>query len=467
MSKVIVLGGGVIGLSAAMMLARDGVDVTVLERDDAPVPASSDEAWHGWERQGVAQFRQPHFLLPAGGTIVGMRLPQVRDTLLAAGGVSFDMLSLLPPSVDDRAPRDGDERFVTVTGRRTAIEWAVATVAERCVRVDRGVSVAGLVTGPSAAAGVPHIIGVRTTDGETLKADLVVDATGRRSRLPEWLEAAGARRPIEEAEEAGFIYYTRFFRASSGKIPAYHTGFLTHFHSFSVLALPGDSDTWSVTVFIFSGDPALKALKEEDRWTSLVAACPTHAHWLDGEPLTGVLPMAGVADRYRRFVVDGTPVATGVISVGDSWACTNPVGGRGISIGLMHAIGTADVVRQHLDDPLSLALAHDEMTETRVTPWYRHTAAFDRQRTAEIRAAIDGREVPTPTDLASALARAMPHDADLFRASVEIQSLLALPEEVLARSGLAERVTDVVSMHGDAAAPPCPSREEVLRLMTA
>jgi hypothetical protein len=57
---------------------------------------------------------------------------------------------------------------------------------------------------------------------------------------------------------------------------------------------------------------------------------------LNGEPITDVLSMAGISDRYRRFVLDGVPVATGIISVGDSWACTNPSLGRGITLGLLH-----------------------------------------------------------------------------------------------------------------------------------
>jgi glycine/D-amino acid oxidase-like deaminating enzyme len=67
MSKILVLGGGIVGLSTAMMLARRGHDVTVFERDSKPLPASPEDAWQGWERRGVAQFRQPHYLqLPKG-----------------------------------------------------------------------------------------------------------------------------------------------------------------------------------------------------------------------------------------------------------------------------------------------------------------------------------------------------------------------------------------------------------------
>jgi hypothetical protein len=43
---------------------------------------------------------------------------------------------------------------------------------------------------------------------------------------------------------------------------------------------------------------------------------------LDGTPIIPVLPMAGILDRYRRFVVDDRPVITGFAVVGDAWACT-------------------------------------------------------------------------------------------------------------------------------------------------
>jgi 2-polyprenyl-6-methoxyphenol hydroxylase-like FAD-dependent oxidoreductase len=464
MARVLVLGGGVIGLSTAMMLARQRHDVTVLERDNDPVPSSPDEAWHTWERRGVAQFRQPHFLQAAARHLLDAYLPDVKRELVDAGCVTFDVSTLIPPSIADRGRRAGDERFVTVTGRRVTIEYAVARAAERAIPIRRGVSVVELLTGPHAANGVPHVTGVRTLDGQEITADLVVDAMGRRSKIPDWLEAIGARRPIDEAEESGFLYYTRFFRSRTTELPPCRSGLLTHFHSFSLLTLPGDSHTWSTTVFVFSGDPVMKSLRDVDRWTALVAACPLHAHWLDGEPISSVLPMGGVADRYRRFVVDGVPVAAGIVSVGDSWACTNPVGGRGISMGLMHAVGTVEVVQKHLNDPLALALAHDDMTEARVTPWYRNTVEFDRKRTAQIRAVVQGQTVARANDPADLLPTAMMYDADLFRAGAEIFSLLALPQQVLARPGVADRIMGLAASH-PAMVSQGPTRDDVIHIL--
>jgi flavin-dependent dehydrogenase len=213
----------------------------------------------------------------------------------------------------------------------------------------------------------------------------------------------------------------------------------------------------------------LKKLRNPKHWAALVAACPLHAHWLEGEPLTDVLPMAGTIDRYRRFVLDGAPVATGIVSVGDSWACTNPSLGRGITIGLIHALGTAEVVQQQLDNPFELALSHDCMTETRVTPWYRNTIEIDRTRIAQVNALIEGRPEPEqPADsrarIPSAFSVAMMYDPDLFRAAVEMRSLLALPQEVMARPGMVDRILEVAGTH-ETVIVPGPSRLELVRML--
>jgi len=468
MSKILVLGGGIVGLSTAMMLARRGHDVTVFERDSKPLPASPEDAWQGWERRGVAQFRQPHYLHPPAIELLDSHLPDAKQALIQAGCITFDALAMMPPTIADRTRREGDERFTTITGRRPTVEYAVASVAENLLPIRRGVAVASLLNGPSALKGIPHVTGVRTIDGEEVSADLVIDATGRASKLPDWLAAIGARRPIEEAEDSGFIYYSRYFRAKNGVVPPYLAGIQTHFHSFDLLTLPGDAGTWSVTVFISAGDQALKKLRDPQHWAALLRACPLHSQLLDGEPITGVLPMAGVINRYRRFVVDGVPIVTGIVSVGDSWACTNPSGGRGIPMGLMHAVGTVHLVGQHLDNPLVLALVHDSMTEKRVTPWYRNTVELDRRRIALYNAFLEGRPEPQPADaqarIADALAVAMMYDADLFRAFLEIRSVLALPQEIMARPGVVDRIMQVASTH-EAVIPPGPSREELLRML--
>jgi 2-polyprenyl-6-methoxyphenol hydroxylase-like FAD-dependent oxidoreductase len=301
-----------------------------------------------------------------------------------------------------------------------------------------------------------------------LDADLVIDAMGRRSSLPAWLADLGARPLAEDAEDSGFACYTRYFRSADGASPRFITGLLTPFDSFSLLTLPGDAGTWSVTVFISSRDQALKEVRYPKKWRTVVAACPLHAHLLDGEAVSDVVVMSGIVDRHRRTVVAAAPVLTGLLTVGDAACCTNPSLGRGLTMGLMHAGGTAEVIANHRGDPVALALEHDQMTQARVTPWYRNTVLFDRARKAEIDASIDGRpaaELPSlMTQFGQAFGVALLYDPDVFRGMMEFISMNSLPDQVFARPGFGDRVA-AVAQGREAFAAPGPSRSDLLQAL--
>lgn len=345
--------------------------------------------------------------------------------------------------------RDGDERFEAITGRRPVMEGAIARVAAATPQVDirRGVAVADLITGTEALAGVPHVVGVETEDGERLLADLVVDATGRRSPLPRWLAAIDARPSEEELDDSGFVYYGRHFRSADGSIPPVMAPLLSHYGSVSILALPADNGTWGVGFTACASDAELRKLRDLDRWNSAIKLFPLVAHWADGEPIDeGVQVMAKIEDRIRRFVVDGTPVATGVISLADSWACTNPSVGRGATIGLIHALELRDLLRHTApDDPGAFARAWDDVTQATVEPWYRATLAFDRHRLAEADAATRGEAYAGDVgwEMTRALLYGAGHDPDLLRSALRIAGLLNTPDEVLGAPGIADKVVTV------------------------
>jgi 2-polyprenyl-6-methoxyphenol hydroxylase-like FAD-dependent oxidoreductase len=426
-----------------MLLARDGHQVTVLERDPA-TPPPPEQAWEAWERRGVNQFRLPHLILPRWRALMERELPEVLDELLAAGGLRLNTLAALPEA--RRGPlRDGDERFDTITARRPVLEAVLAAVAGRAagVTIRRGVAVTGLLGDPPAPPRPARVRGVLTAGGQALRADLVVDCCGRRSPLGPWLEAIGAPRPAEEREDCGFIYYGRHFRTRTGALPQAEANVLQHYDSVSILTLPADNGTWSVVFTVSSQDRPLRALRDPDRWDAALARYPLAAHWRDGEPITGVDVMAGIEDRHRRLVVDRMPVATGTVAVGDAWACTNPSLGRGISIGLLHACVLRDVLRD-VDpaDQEKLVRRFDEVTAAVVEPLYRMTLGFDRHRLAEI--AADAGGAPYQTDdpgwaAGKALFAASLADHDLTRAYLSIAALLATPGEVFAQPELLER----------------------------
>jgi 2-polyprenyl-6-methoxyphenol hydroxylase-like FAD-dependent oxidoreductase len=463
MARVVVCGGSMIGLTAAMLLARDGHEVTVLENDPAEPPAPGPAAWDGWRRAGVAQFHQPHNLFPGFRRVTEAGLPGVTERLLAAGCVWDDPLANLPPSLSDREPRPDDDRFRFVTGRRPVIESVLADAArdEDGLTVRRGVTVAGLMTGPSKDGGVARVTGVRTTDGVEIPADLVVDAMGRKTKSAAWLVEAGGSAPQTESEDCGFTYYTRYFTGPA--TPPKVGPVLAPIGSLTLLTLVGDNNTWSLTVFTETGDAPLKAFRHNDAFTRVIRACPLQAHWLDGTPITDVLPMAGVLDRYRRFVVDGKPVATGFAAVGDAWSCTNPSAGRGISVGAMHAELLRDVVRQHDGDPLGFAHAWDEATERVMAPWYRNQICADRVRRAEMKAIRDGVEPPAGDERVLRFVSAAMRDPDVFRGLLETVMCLTTPQDVLARPEIRAKVAELGTT--EAGQVPGPDRQQLLSLL--
>jgi 2-polyprenyl-6-methoxyphenol hydroxylase-like FAD-dependent oxidoreductase len=469
MAHILVHGAGLAGLTTAMLLARDGHRVTVLERDPAqpPPPGHADTAWDGWQRRGVNQFHLPHFMLPRWWALIRAELPEVAGPLAAAGALRLNSLAALPEA--RRGPlRADDARFETVTARRPVLEAALSAAADAAgVTVRRGVAVTGLTTDHHPQ--VPRVTGVLTADGRTVFADLVVDCGGRRSAFGSWLSAVGARRPVEEREDSGFVYYGRHFRSRTGEIPEALTNVLQHYDSLSVITLPADNDTWSVVFTTSSRDRALRALRDPDRWHAALARYPLAAHWAEGVPISGVDVMAGIEDRYRRFVVDGRPVVTGAVPVGDAMACTNPSLGRGASMALIHGCLLRDLLREtDPQDHDKLARRFDEATTATIEPLYRATLWYDRHRLAEIDADVAGQPY-RPADprwlAGKALFAAAFADPELTRAHTALASFIAQPEEIFGAPGVLDRVLTL-----SAGAPqypqPGPSRTELLDTLT-
>lgn len=467
MSDIIVAGGGMCGLAAAMMLADAGHRVTVLERDAAEPPADVHEA-AAWARPAVAQFGLANWLLPMGTDVLRRRLPTAYELLEANGGLRLNLVKAALGRRPGSALEPADDRFDLLTGRRSTLEWVMATAARRHpgVEVRRGASIAGFAAGAAVLDGVPHVDGVVLQSGETLRGALVVDATGRRSATPSWLAGIGAPAPAEDAADSGFTYTGRYFRSADGTVPALAAPVLSPIGSFSVLTLPADNGTWSVTLYGLSADPAVRRFRDPAVFERVVRACPLHAHWLDGEQIGELLLMGGIADRHRRFVVDGRPCATGVLTVGDAGSCTNPSLGRGCSFGLAHVEVLVACIAEHLDDPAALALRYHERTEAEIAPWHEATIALDRSRLEAMRAEVAGRppEVSAQQRLVAALAGAFGTDPLATRAYGDLVSCTARPEEVFARPGVLARARELAAAHRPQPLPG-PTREQLLALV--
>jgi 2-polyprenyl-6-methoxyphenol hydroxylase-like FAD-dependent oxidoreductase len=468
-AKVVVMGAGVVGLCTAMLLSQDGHEVVVLERD-ATEPAGDHEAlWAGWERRGVNQFRLLHYFQPGFRSRIAHEVPSVVDALDAAGALPHNVIALVPEQLSGGF-RDDDEQFTALTARRPVMEGTLARCAAAMpgVEIRRGVQLDGVVLGAPDEPDVPHVVGVHTAAGEEIRADLIVDALGRRSPLSGWLEAAGGRGPVEEREDCGFVYYGRHFRSADGSVPGMIAPLLQDYGSVSILTLPADNGTWGVGIIVSARDKAARALKDVATWDRALAAFPLAAHWADGESIDpGVAVLAGVEDRHRDYWPDGTPVVTGVVPVGDSWACTNPSLGRGATIGLMHALALRDAIRNgDLDAPAKFARQYATATAETVEPWYRATLSYDRARLAEVDAEIEGRphDADEVWQLTRAVASAAGKDGEVLRGRLGVAGLLQSVEEVFATPGMIERVLELGGGWRDEPTYG-PSREEFLETL--
>lgn len=449
-----------------MLLADDGHQVVVIERDPA-APPDPKSAWDDWDRSSVRQFHMGHFFLPRFQMELTRNLPRVREAMAEAGALAMNPMNDIPDEITGGRQPD-DDRFEALTGRRPVIEAVVANCAQTTpgILIRRGVVVTALVTEPGVEGAPPHVVGVETDDGQTVMADLVVDASGRNSSLPRLLTAAGATAPVDESEDSGFVYYGRAYESTDGSLPAAIGGGLQAYDSISTLTLAADNGTWQVA-FVASGrDAPMRKVRDEMTFNRLWRSYPLVAHWLDGEPLSEIEMMANLEDRIRHFVVDGQPVATGLAAVGDSWACTNPSVGRGASLGLLHAVNLRDHLRDHpLDDPVEWSLSWDRRTSEHVEPFYRETLRADRHRLRQIEAEIEGDtyESDDPAvQFLEALPVAMLREPAALRAFLDYFMLHRLMDDIMTDTAF---VTRVIEMGQNPEPAPGPSRSELLALI--
>ena len=485
MPRIVVVGAGVAGLGAALALGRAGHDVTVLERDATPLPPDPDTAFW-WDRRGAPQVRHSHAFLARLRNSLRDRHPDVLQLLLDAGATELRFAEGMPDTIEDRTPLPGDEDLVALACRRTTFEWVLrkAALASPGVSLLDGVVVDGLAA-VDDPTGLRRVTGVHLEDGRTLDGDLVVIAGGRRGDVPAWFDAIGAR-PVEEVDEdTGIVYWSRFYRLT-GEAPVTDGPIGGDLGYLKFAVFQGDNGTFSVTLATSNEDATLRALKAPERFDVAAAALSPIGPWLaDGvsEAMTEVHPMAKLRNRIRRFLVDGRPAALGVVAIGDAHTCTNPLYGRGCSLGIVHAELLADAVAEHdaFDDEFHLAF--EEATAREIEPWYKAAVTQDRAQRAEAhRLLLEARgEAPEPDEsdpdevqrefmrsvLREGLLPALRTDATVFRAFLRGFNLLSSPDALMQDTEVMAKVLEAYqSRHEREPDPPLgPDRADMLELI--
>lgn len=449
MLDVVVVGAGIGGLGSALALSRAGHRVTVVERDDTPMPPDAEAAFE-WDRRGAPQVRHPHVFLGLARTILRDRFPDVLQRLTDMG--------IVPPKPGDgNGPFELDEATVAVLAadddlrmlpvRRTTFEWVMRTsvLAEPNVVLRTGVGVAGVEL-KEVAEGPPVVTGVRLEDGTVLDADLVVATTGRRGDVPAWLGAHGID-VAETVSDAGVVYFSRFYRAAE----EYGFGFRVGIGAgVGVGCIGSDAGTYSITAFVDKNDKELRThFGDNDRFEATIALMPEIADVVaaGGTPIHDVHLMTGLINRTRTFVdATGTPLVAGLVAVGDAHTCTNPAYGRGMSLALKQAVMLAEELGAH-DDVLSAARTYEARSNDEVVPWYQFSVLTDQMRQAAVAAGADPSTGAGDPFMALFAGGA---DPEVVRLVMRVMNLLEMP------SVLMERLPE---LQAKAAANPQPKRE--------
>lgn len=393
-THAVVAGGSVAGLLAARALADHFDRVTVLERDwlpDAPGP-----------RKGTPQARHIHVLLTAGRRVLERMFPGLVQDLVAAGAEDYDAINDLEwvsPVGPARRFRS-DVRLLGAT--RDLIEWGVRSrvLAHPKVRVRSGVD----VTGYRLDAAGRRVLGVTVEDrtgewkvAETVGADLVVDAAGRGSRTPQFLEALGFPRPRETVVNGFLGYASRMVRRPAGWAAdwkTFHVQCAPPARRRGGVIAPVEGGRWVVT--LCGGGRDFPPTDEDGfREFARSLADPRFAEAYEAaEPLTPIAGTKTTENRVRHYEeLKRRP--EGLLVTGDAACAFNPVYGQGMSAAAVGAEVLADCLRRARPGAAGLAARFQtRLAKANRRPWllatgedYRYTEAEGPPPGARVRLA--------------------------------------------------------------------------------
>ena len=479
MSRIVVVGASIAGLSTGLLLARAGHEVVVLDGDDVS-PGGPDDVIARAFRPGAPQAVHAHAFLARGRAVLRDRLPDVLDKLRGEGVTDLPLPP--PPSLAGQViQRDPDLIFLMV--RRPLAEWALRAVAatQPYLEVRTGERVTGLVLDESGA--VPRVTGVTLRSGGVQTADLVIDASGRRSSIVRGLSQSVAMVPVVQSEDCGMVYFSRAYRVRSGisSLPPLNRGFAAGaiLPRFGTLLAPCENGHVIAAITPLAADVEMKNVRSSAVFDAVLRKVGAVSPWLDVlEPTSNVYSMGGLQSTLNRLVRDGRAIVHGLHLVGDSCSTTNPIYGRGLSWALAHASVLTDAIAQYPDDLERQARTLDAWIGTEISPFYEDAIAGDRVRVSMMNRALLGQDLvsvvsPTPSQFSGdpgrptfmQLVSASLADAYVWHRLARYQSLLATPNDVYDDPKLRERIAQLDSAAIPLPAPIGPTNEELATIL--
>ncbi len=386
----VVLGGSLAGLLAARVLAEHFERVTVVERD----------AFHADTavRKGVPQASHVHALMRRGQQVLENLFPGLLDELLDDGAhlvdVAGEIAWLTPGGWGARFPSD-----LNIIGfTRPLLDLHVRRRLSYDPRVRILEETETLRLLPGARGGGEGVFGIMastrrpgSTNEEEVRADLVVDATGRGSRAPRWLEELGYEAP-EETVVNGFLgYASRLYRVPAGFASNWKGAYVQLAppeHTRGGIMLPVEGGRWLVT--LLGGGRDYPPTDEEGflDFARGLSSPVIYDAIKSAEPLTTVRSHRATENRRRHYErLRRQP--DNFLVTGDAACAFNPVYGQGMTTAALGALALDECLREQRRRQLGGDLSglarrfQKRLAKANAAPWLLATGEDFRYREVE------------------------------------------------------------------------------------
>ncbi len=429
----IVIGSSIAGLTAARMLTEHFAQVTIVERDR--LPQGPDY------RAGVPQARHAHALLVKGQQLLEEMFPGFSQDLLDAGAIRANVGNALEFNVFGQWRRPTyQSKLDVISCSRPLIEYTIyRRLAQNSqVRFLQEHEVTGLAVSPAKSRATGVFLRNRadkSAEPIELAADLIVDASGRSSHAPEWLEALGYPMPREITVNAHPGYASRIYRKPVNFKEPWQAIYMMpeapHQRRGAVI-LPMEDNRWHVTLIGMAGDfPPT----DEEGFLAFARSLPDTRIYdalLSAEPLTDPVGYRKAENRLRCYDSLSRHLE-GFLLCGDSVYALNPVYGQGMTVASMGAQALDRTIRHHrrqhgAQDQTGLAATFQkELAKVISAPWQMATGQDRRWRGTEGADELD-RMTQVIQGYMDMVQRVMMHNPRVAEAFFHVMHMMTGPE---------------------------------------
>lgn len=365
-TRAVVLGGSIAGLFAARVLSEAYDEVQIVDRD-VLVGVKTP-------RKHCPQTRQANGILARGVQVMEELFPGIVDELVEDGAFPGDLSGTCRWYAQGSRLKQKVGGLPTLGVLRPTLEFHIR---ERVQQLPNVVFVEEHdILSLTTTADKSRITGVRVqAHGEktdkVIETDLVVDATGRGSRTPVWLEQLGYEKPVEERKKVDLVYITQHFKLRPGADPFENDAAINQIpfpaqprgHVF----FKTDQDMLEMTTYGMLGDHPPTDQAGVWEWLKSFAARDVYDTLRYADPVD-----EAVAFRFpttlRRHYQKLTRFPEGLLVTGDAVTCFNPVYAGGMSVAALCAV----TMRSHLHSgaaPVPQDYFHDIAKYAIDAPW--------------------------------------------------------------------------------------------------